>query len=175
MRSSFAITSIVAAVLAVGMCAAWLAPPHDATKGTAQSATQPSATPPSATPPQTQTQTASERRWQAADTQRDLNAAASADESDARPRRGRPCSRSWLVRNARERRTSTSKWSFVGLRTRRTSGPSIRCAGRPTGRACATRAQALESLVHVEEGEVCGPRWDERKPEVGEQARTTSR
>ena len=85
MRSPFAITSIVAAVLAVGMCAAWLAPSHDETKGTVHSATQPSATPPSATPP-VQPQTASERRWQAATTQLDMTAAASADESDARAR-----------------------------------------------------------------------------------------
>ena len=109
MRSTFAITSIVAAVFAVGMCAAWPALPGDATK----------VPPPSATPPQPQPQTASERRWQAAETQREMNAAASADESDARARRGRPCSRSWIVRNARGRRTSTSRWSFVGLRTRR--------------------------------------------------------
>jgi hypothetical protein len=25
--------------------------------------------------------------------------------------------------------------------------------------------------VHVEDGEVCGPRWDERKAEVGERAK----
>jgi len=76
MRSPFAITSNVAAALAVGMCAAWPAPPRDATK----------VPPPSATTPHSQPQTASERRWQAAETQRDMNAAASADESDARAR-----------------------------------------------------------------------------------------
>ena len=52
MRSTFAITSVVASVFAVGMCAAWAALPRDATK----------VPPPSATPPQPQTQTASERR-----------------------------------------------------------------------------------------------------------------
>ncbi len=91
---------------------------------------------------------ASERRGQAADTPREMNAAASADESDAGARRGRPCSRSWIVRNARERRTSTPRWSFGGLRTRRTSGPSIRCAWRPTWRACATSARGATSVKH---------------------------
>ena len=130
MRSTFAITSIVAAVFAAGMCAAWPAPPGDATKAIAQSAPSP-----------VQPQSDSQRRWQAATTQLDMNAAASADESDARARRGRPCSRSWIVRNARGRRTSTPRWSCVGRRTRRTSGPSIRCAWRPTWRACATSAR----------------------------------
>ena len=75
MRTPFVITSLVAAVLAAGMCAAWPAPPHDATKAT-----------PSSAPPPVQPESASERRWQAAETQHDMNAAASADETEARAR-----------------------------------------------------------------------------------------
>ena len=46
------------------------------------------------------------------------------------------------------------------------------CVATDRARMCNERARALESLVHVEDGEVCGPRWDERKAEVEEQALT---
>ncbi len=188
MRSTFAITSIVAAVLAVGMCAAWLAPSHDETKGTAQSATQPIATPPIATPP-AQPQTASERRWQAATTQRDMNAAASADESDARARMER------ALKKVRDHASTLGAQGSIVLalvdRSQRAwkayfdAEVELRwppnaedfgtiypmCVATDMARMCNARAQALESLVHVEDGEVCGPRWDERKAEVGERAK----
>ena len=174
MRSSFAITSIVAAVLALGMCAAWLAPPHDATK---------------ATPP-TQPQTASERRWQAATTQLDMNAAASADESDARARMER------ALKEVRDHAStlgaqgstvlafvdrSQLAWKAyfdaeVELRWPPNAGDfgSIypMCVATDRASMCNARAQALESLVHVEEGDGCFSRWDERKAKVGESAPT---
>jgi uncharacterized protein YecT (DUF1311 family) len=180
MRSTFAITSIVAAVFAVGMCAAWPALPRDATK----------VPPPSATPPQPQPQTASERRWQAATTQREMNAAASADESDARAR---------MERALKEVRDHASTLGAQGSTVLALVDRSQRawkayfdaevelrwppnaedfgtiypmCVATDRARMCNERARALESLVHVEEGEVCGPRWDERKAEVGERALT---
>ena len=189
MRSPFAITSIVAAVLAVGMCAAWLAPSHDETKGTVHSATQPSATPPSATPP-IQPQTASERRWQAATTQLDMTAAASADESDARARMERALkevrdhastlgARASTVLAFVDRSQLAWKAYFdaeVELRWPPNAGDfgSIypMCVATNMASMCNARAQALESLVHVEEGDGCFSRWDERKAEVGEPALT---
>ena len=171
MRSAFAITSIVAAVFAVGMCAAWPALPRDATK----------VPPSSATPPQPQT--ASERRWQAATTQLDMNAAASADESDARAR---------MERALKEVRDHASTLGAQGSTVLALVDRSQRawkayfdaevelrwppnaedfgtiypmCVATDMARMCNERARALESLVHVEEGEVCGPRWDEREPE----------
>ena len=180
MRSTFAITSIIAAVLAAGMCAAWPALPRDATK----------VPPPSATPPQPQPQTASERRWQAAETQREMNAAASADESDARAR---------MERALKEVRDHASTLGAQGSTVLALVDRSQRawkayfdaevelrwppnaedfgtiypmCVATDMARMCNERARALESLVHVEEGEVCGPRWDERKAEVVKSAPT---
>ena len=46
------------------------------------------------------------------------------------------------------------------------------CGATDKARMCNERARALELPVHVEDGEVCGPRWDERKAEAGEQALT---
>ena len=46
------------------------------------------------------------------------------------------------------------------------------CVATDMARMCNERARALESLVHVEDGEVCGPRWDERKAEVVKSAPT---
>ena len=180
MRSTFAITSIVAAVFAVGMCAAWPALPCDATK-----VPPPSAAPPQ---PQPQTQTASERRWQAADTQREMNAAASADESDARARMER------ALKEVRDHASTLGAQASTVLalvdRSQRAwkayfdAEVELRwppnaedfgtiypmCVATDMARMCNERARALESLVHVEEGEVCGPRWDERKAEAGERA-----
>ena len=180
MRSTFAITSIVAAVLAAGMCAAWPAPPGDATK----------VPPPSATPPQPQPQTASERRWQAATTQLDMNAAASADESDARAR---------MERALKEVRDHASTLGAQGSTVLALMDRSQRawkayfdaevelrwppnaedfgtiypmCVATDRARMCNERARALESLVHAAEGDGCFSRWDERKAEVGEQALT---
>ena len=184
MGSPFAITSIVAAVLAVGMCAAWLAPSRDETKGTAQSATPPSATPPA------QPQTASERRWQAATTQLDMTAAASADESDARARMERALKEvrdhaSTLGAQAStvlafvDRSQLAWKAYFdaeVELRWPPNAGDFgtiyPMCVATNRASMCNARAQALESLVHVEEGDGCFSRWDERKAEVGEPAPT---
>ena len=177
MRSPFAITSIVAAVLAVGMCAAWLAPSRDETKGTVHSATQASATPPSATPP-IQPQTASERRWQAATTQLDMTAAASADESDARARMERALkevrdhastlgARASTVLAFVDRSQLAWKAYFdaeVELRWPPNAGDfgSIypMCVATNMASMCNARAQALESLVHVEEGDGCFSRWE---------------
>ena len=180
MRSTFAITSIVAAVFAVGMCAAWPALPGDATK----------VPPPSATPPQPQPQTASERRWQAAETQREMNAAASADESDARAR---------MERALKEVRDHASTLGAQGSTVLALVDRSQRawkayfdaevelrwppnaedfgtiypmCVATDMARMCNERAQALESLVHVEEGDGCFSRWDERKAEVVKSAPT---
>ena len=180
MRSKFAITSIVAALFAVGMCAAWPALPRDATK-----VPPPSATPPQ---PQPQTQTASERRWQAAETQRDMNAAASADESDARAR---------MERALKEVRDHASTLGAQGSTVLALVDRSQRawkayfdaevelrwppnaedfgtiypmCVATDRARMCNERARALESLVHVEEGDGCFSRWDERKAEAGERA-----
>ena len=178
MRSTFAITSIVAAVFAAGMCAAWPALPRDATK----------VPPPSATPPQPQT--ASERRWQAAETQRDMNAAASADESDARARMERALkevrdhastlgAQGSTVLALVDRSQRAWKAYFdaeVELRWPPNAGDfgSIypMCVATDRARMCNERARALESLVHVEEGDGCFSRWDERKAEVGGQALT---
>ena len=180
MRSTFAITSIVAAVFAVGMCAAWPALPGDATK----------VPPPSATPPQPQPQTASERRWQAAETQRDMNAAASADESDARARMERALkevrdhastlgAQGSTVLALVDRSQRAWKAYFdaeVELRWPPNAGDFgtiyPMCVATDMARMCNERARALESLVHVEDGEVCGPRWDERKAEVVKSAPT---
>ena len=179
MRSTFAITSIVAAVFAAGMCAAWPAPPGDATKAIAQSAPSP-----------VQTQSDSQRRWQAATTQLDMNAAASADESDARARMER------ALKEARDHASTLGAQASTVLalvdRSQRAwkayfdAEVELRwppnaedfgtiypmCVATDRARMCNERARALESLVHVEEGEVCGPRWDERKAEVGEPALT---
>ena len=179
MRSTFAITSIVAAVLAAGMCAAWPAPPGDATKAIAQSAPSP-----------VQPQSDSQRRWQAATTQLDMNAAASADESDARAR---------MERALKEVRDHASTLGAQGSTVLALVDRSQRawkayfdaevelrwppnaedfgtiypmCVATDRARMCNERARALESLVHVEDGEVCGPRWDERKAEAGEPALT---
>ena len=178
MRSTFAITSIVAAAFAVGMCAAWPALPRDATK----------LPPPSATPPQPQTQTASERRWQAAETQREMNAAASADESDARAR---------MERALKEVRDHASTLGAQGSTVLALVDRSQRawkayfdaevelrwppnaedfgtiypmCVATDRARMCNERARALESLVHAAEGDGCFSRWDERKAEAGERA-----
>ena len=172
MRSTFAITSIVAAVLAAGMCAAWPAPPGDATKAIAQSATPP-----------IQPQSDSQRRWQAATTQRDMNAAASADESDARARMER------ALKEARDHAStlgaqgstvlalvdrSQRAWkAYFDAEVELRWPPNAEdfgsiypmCVATDRARMCNARALALESLVHVEDGEVCGPRWDEREPE----------
>ena len=179
MRSTFAITSIVAAVFAAGMCAAWPAPPGDATKAIAQSAPSP-----------VQPQSDSQRRWQAATTQRDMNAAASADESDARAR---------MERALKEVRDHASTLGAQGSTVLALVDRSQRawkayfdaevelrwppnaedfgtiypmCVATDRARMCNERARALESLVHVEEGAGCFSRWDERKAEVGEQALT---
>ena len=177
MRSTFAITSIVAAVLAAGMCAAWPAPPGDATKAIAQSAPSP-----------VQPQSDSQRRWQAATTQLDMNAAASADESDARARMERALkevrdhastlgAQGSTVLALVDRSQRAWKAYFdaeVELRWPPNAGDfgSIypMCVATDRARMCNERARALESLVHVEDGEVCGPRWDERKAEAGEPA-----
>ena len=179
MRSTFAITSIVAAVLAAGMCAAWPAPPGDATKAIAQSAPSP-----------VQPQSDSQRRWQAATTQLDMNAAASADESDARARMERALkevrdhastlgAQGSTVLALVDRSQRAWKAYFdaeVELRWPPNAGDfgSIypMCVATDRARMCNERARALESLVHVEDGEVCGPRWDERKAEAGEPALT---
>ena len=179
MRSTFAITSIVAAVFAVGMCAAWPALPRDATKAIAQSAPSP-----------VQPQSDSQRRWQAATTQLDMNAAASADESDARAR---------MERALKEVRDHASTLGAQGSTVLALVDRSQRawkayfdaevelrwppnaedfgtiypmCVATDMARMCNERARALESLVHVEEGDGCFSRWDERKAEVGEQALT---
>lgn len=178
MRSTFAITSIVAAVFAVGMCAAWPALPRDATK----------VPPPSATPPQPQSD--SQRRWQAATTQREMNAAASADESDARARMER------ALKEARDHASTLGAQGSIVLalvdRSQRAwkayfdAEVELRwppnaedfgtiypmCVATDRARMCNERARALESLVHVEEGDGCFSRWDERKAEVGEPALT---
>ena len=179
MRSTFAITSIVAAVLAAGMCAAWPAPPGDATKAIAQSAPSP-----------VQPQSDSQRRWQAATTQLDMNAAASADESDARARMER------ALKEVRDHASTLGAQASTVLalvdRSQRAwkayfdAEVELRwppnaedfgtiypmCVATDMARMCNERARALELLVHVEDGEVCGPRWDERKAEAGEQALT---
>ena len=179
MPSTFAITSIVAAVLAAGMCAAWPAPPGDATEAIAQSAPSP-----------VQPQSDSQRRWQAATTQLDMTAAASADESDARAR---------MERALKEVRDHASKlgaqastvlafvdrsqlaWKAyfdaeVELRWPPNAGDFgtiyPMCVATDRASMCNARAQALESLVHVEEGDGCFSRWDERKPEVVKSAPT---
>ena len=46
------------------------------------------------------------------------------------------------------------------------------CVATDRASMCNARAQALESLVHVEEGDGCFSRWDERKAKVGESAPT---
>ena len=178
MRSTFAITSIVAAAFAVGMCAAWPALPRDATK----------LPPPSATPPQPQTQTASERRWQAAETQREMNAAASADESDARARMeralkevrdhastlGAQASTVLALVDRSQRSWKTYFDAEVELRWPSDAGDFgtiyPMCVATDRARMCNARAQALESLVHAAEGDGCFSRWDERKAEAGERA-----
>ena len=184
MRSTFAITSIVAAALAAGMCAAWPAPQRDETKATARSAPPPSA------PSPVQPQSDSQRRWQAATTQLDMNAAASADESDARARMERALkevrdhastlgAQGSTVLALVDRSQRAWKAYFdaeVELRWPPNAGDfgSIypMCVATDRARMCNERARALESLVHVEEGAGCFSRWDERKAEVGEQALT---
>ena len=178
MRSTFAITSIVAAVFAAGMCAAWPAPPGDATKAIAQSAPSP-----------VQPQSDSQRRWQAATTQLDMNAAASADESDARAR---------MERALKEVRDHASTLGAQGSTVLALVDRSQRawkayfdaevelrwppnaedfgtiypmCVATDRARMCNERARALESLVHAAEGDGCFSRWDERKAEVGERAK----
>ena len=179
MRSTFAITSIVAAVLAAGMCAAWPAPPGDATKAIAQSAPSP-----------VQPQSDSQRRWQAATTQLDMNAAASADESDARARMER------ALKEARDHAStlgaqgstvlalvdrSQRAWkAYFDAEVELRWPPNAEdfgtiypmCVATDRARMCNERARALESLVHVEEGAGCFSRWDERKAEVVKSAPT---
>ena len=179
MRSKFAITSIVAAVLAAGMCAAWPAPPGDATEAIAQSAPSP-----------VQPQSDSQRRWQAATTQRDMNAAASADESDARARMER------ALKEVRDHASTLGAQASTVLalvdRSQRAwkayfdAEVELRwppnaedfgtiypmCVATDRARMCNERARALESLVHAAEGDGCFSRWDERKAEVGEPALT---
>ena len=179
MRSTFAITSIVAAVFAAGMCAAWPAPPGDATEAIAQSAPSP-----------VQPQSDSQRRWQAATTQLDMNAAASADESDARAR---------MERALKEVRDHASTLGAQGSTVLALVDRSQRawkayfdaevelrwppnaedfgtiypmCVATDMARMCNERARALESLVHAAEGDGCFSRWDERKAEVVKSAPT---
>ncbi len=179
MRTPFVITSLVAAVLAAGMCAAWPAPPHDATKAT-----------PSSAPPPVQPESASERRWQAAETQHDMNAAASADETEARARMERALkevrdhastlgAQASTVLALVDRSQRAWKAYFdaeVELRWPPNAGDfgSVypMCVASDIARMYIERAEALESLMHVEDGEVCGPRWDERKPEAVKPAPT---
>jgi uncharacterized protein YecT (DUF1311 family) len=119
-----------------------------------------------------------------------MNAAASADESDARARMERALKevRDHALTLGAQGSTvlafvdrSQRAWKAyfdaeVELRWPPNGGDFgtiyPMCVATDMARMCNARAQALESLVHVEEGDGCFSRWDERKAEAGESAPT---